>query len=348
MSEKKGRIFISHAGLDLALVKELVGLLQTGLDLSRKQIFCTSLEGMRIPPGVQFVEHLRKELTGADYVIMLVSPSYYESPYCMCELGGTWALSARCSPLVVPPITYKTLQGVLNGAQVGSIDDERALNDLHDALDELEIGDAASGRWETERDAFLNKLKRLLKKLPGRTVVPADEFKAANDKYDAAQDKISGLEAEIEKKDEYIQELEKAKNKDDVKAIKKRYEDNDEAFADLCKAASSAIGKLPSAARKALYYSFKDEVYVLGEYHVYKDDYEDADNAADDDYVTKDERVVRLNDTHPRVKKAWGALEELSGFMSEAKSDFEEEFEEEYDFPFNIHNREFWSKILGV
>ncbi len=42
-------LFISHAEVDKPLVDPFVDLLQTGIDVPRTSIFCTSLEGMGIP-----------------------------------------------------------------------------------------------------------------------------------------------------------------------------------------------------------------------------------------------------------------------------------------------------------
>jgi hypothetical protein len=343
-----GRIFISHATADVELVKLFVNLLQTGLSISHKQLFCTSLEGMRIPPGKQFVEYIRDELTNADYVVMLVTPSYYESPFCMCELGATWVRAVGSSPFVVPPITYKNLEGVLYGAQVGSIGDERALNDMHDALVKLKLCDPASGRWESERDAFIKRSGKVVKMLPGRTQIPAQEYKALQEKYEASQERVAELEDDMEQKNKYIQELEGMKNRSDVQAAKKKYNDQGSEFDDLVRVFSKAASELPSAAIEALFYHARDEVYALPNRYGNDQLYEDAHDAAKDEYVSIEGNAVSIDDSHPEVREAVEAMNNLAVFMNRADEDFIEAFEAEHKTKFSITNRHFWHKVCGL
>jgi hypothetical protein len=343
-----GRIFISHATADVELVKLFVDLLQTGLSISHKQIFCTSLDGMRIPQGKQFVEYIREEMTKADYVVMLVTPSYYESPFCMCELGATWVRAVSCSPFVVPPINYKNLQGALYGTQVGSIDDERALNDMHDALVKLKICDPASGRWESERDSFIKRSAKVIKKLPGRTQIPASEYSSLQAKYDASQEKVTELDENIEQKDEYIEELEAMKDKADVRSAKKKYKDQQSEFDSLVEAFSASASRLPSAAIEALFYRARDEEYVLPNRYGNDQLYEDASDAAKDEYVVIEGNEVSVDDTHPEVSDAIDAMDKLAIFMEKANDGLREEFEEEHKTKFSITNRQFWRTVCDL
>lgn len=81
-----GKVFISHAAADKKLADHLLDLLQTGVDVPRRQIFCTSLEGMGVPKGTTFVEWIRQELVDAKLVVALITPTYFESIFCLCEL----------------------------------------------------------------------------------------------------------------------------------------------------------------------------------------------------------------------------------------------------------------------
>lgn len=74
-------IFISHASRDKKLVDEFVDLLQTGIAIRQDQIVCTSLEGMGIPRGSNFVNLISEKLKGAKFVISVITPSYYESMF---------------------------------------------------------------------------------------------------------------------------------------------------------------------------------------------------------------------------------------------------------------------------
>lgn len=111
-----GKIFISHAVADKELVDAFVDFLQTGCGVSHEDIFCSSLEGMTIPEGSSFVQFMEETLRGADFVIMIITPSYYESIFCVCELGATWILQHNNFPLLVPPLDWSDFKAVLNPA----------------------------------------------------------------------------------------------------------------------------------------------------------------------------------------------------------------------------------------
>jgi len=109
----KKKIFISHAVKDKKLADSLVDLFQTGMDIKSRDIFCSSLEGLGIPSGSNFIEHIKSQLQSPEVVVALLSPNYFESQFCICELGATWAMSHELIPILVPPASYKDLKGVL-------------------------------------------------------------------------------------------------------------------------------------------------------------------------------------------------------------------------------------------
>lgn len=87
------KLFISHAASDKPLVKAFVDLLEGGIGVHPSEIFCSSLKGQGIKPGVDFKASIREHLDGATCVIALVSENFYGSAFCMCELGGVWLQS---------------------------------------------------------------------------------------------------------------------------------------------------------------------------------------------------------------------------------------------------------------
>ena len=89
-------LFISQADSDTVLVKALVRLLESGIGVPPKDIFCTALKGQGIKPGADFKESIREQLGDATCVIAVITPRFYTSAFCMCELGGAW-IRARAS-----------------------------------------------------------------------------------------------------------------------------------------------------------------------------------------------------------------------------------------------------------
>ena len=97
----------------------------------------------------------------------IISPEFLKSQFCLNEVGASWALSLPVYPLLVPPLDYGDVRGVLAGVQAAKIDDKEKLNDLRDDLiEKLGIVPLRTSHWERKRDKFLGKLASLLPQVP--------------------------------------------------------------------------------------------------------------------------------------------------------------------------------------
>ena len=94
------RIFISHSSKDVALAEALTDLLKLALGLVPTQIRCTSVEGHRLPVGVNTETELRDEVNAAKVLIGLVTPSSLASSFVMFELGARWGAKLFLAPLL--------------------------------------------------------------------------------------------------------------------------------------------------------------------------------------------------------------------------------------------------------
>ncbi|NCS74765.1 MAG: toll/interleukin-1 receptor domain-containing protein, partial [Deltaproteobacteria bacterium] len=86
-------VFISHAAANRELADALVDMLETGIGITDTDVFCSSLEGMGIPSGVNFVDFVRGQISSPRAVVLLLSQDYLASQFCLCELGASWALT---------------------------------------------------------------------------------------------------------------------------------------------------------------------------------------------------------------------------------------------------------------
>ncbi|WP_461256141.1 toll/interleukin-1 receptor domain-containing protein, partial [Treponema sp. R80B11-R83G3] len=93
-------IFISHSSKNKSIADKLVDLIETGIGVSSDNIFCSSLEGMGIPSGKNFINFIKEQITEPKIVILLLTQSYYKSIFCLCELGASWALSHNIIPII--------------------------------------------------------------------------------------------------------------------------------------------------------------------------------------------------------------------------------------------------------
>jgi hypothetical protein len=158
------KIFISHAVSDKHLATKFVELLQLGIGVLHTDVFFSSTKGS-IPNGSSFVQHILKELNSADLVIGLVSRSYFQSHFCLAEAGAAQARKAagKCEffSLVIPPVKFSDLDGVLYGVQSGNILERPALAELKDLIQrKLTAQVPGSNVWDQKRDDFLSVASR--------------------------------------------------------------------------------------------------------------------------------------------------------------------------------------------
>lgn len=104
------KIFISHSSKDSDLAKKLSFFLQ--LINPDIDVFCSSQIGT-IRMGSDFEKCIENELKGCSVFIPLLTQNYYDSRYCVIELGFAYAIISQESsdyennkifPLAVPPI----------------------------------------------------------------------------------------------------------------------------------------------------------------------------------------------------------------------------------------------------
>jgi len=339
-------VFLSHATADKELVDAFVDLLQTGVGVPHDRIFCTSLEGLGIPEGEDFADFIREKLRGAGHVIMVITPSYYESAFCLCELGATWIQSGNAFPLVVPPLDYSDMKAVLGGVQGGIISDPAKLDNLRDRL----AGGVATARWNMKRDRFLRDFEqRLAASIHGPSKVSAEKFEELKEQYSALLDEVAETEAEIRQLRQQVEELKALKDKAQVAKVLARYSDESEQFDALIEKVRTAFNRVPSIVAEALYYQEVGEPFIIKTGFDRDDDRIDAARSAQQDgYIGYRDAEVTLNHHDRKVDRAATALAELGEFLNGASSDFSDQFEEEYEFPPNLENRRFWRQFFNL
>lgn len=160
------KIFISHSTEDKLIVEPLIDLLE-GLGLNSDSIFCSSFEGYKIPYGEDFLSYIKRELSEDTVVLFILSEHFYNSPTCMCEMGATWIKSTKHFPILVPPLSYADMKGVIS-SQTQSLVINKSneldgfITQLFKELDltfKLEI-------WNRKKEKFISNINELLKNVP--------------------------------------------------------------------------------------------------------------------------------------------------------------------------------------
>jgi hypothetical protein len=201
------RVFVSYATPDHELVNAVTDLLQLGCDLADGQIFSTARPGT-IAPGTLFVEKIREALSGSEMAICILTPSYFESPFCLAELGGVWAGNLRHAPIVVPPITYADLEGVQLGRQALRVDRDLDLDTLRDEITNVFRRSVPTARWTSRRDDFLARWQTELRDaVPGRSVVPMEEHTSLQERAEDLKQQLAEEHRNAERMVAYAQRL---------------------------------------------------------------------------------------------------------------------------------------------
>ncbi|OHY89329.1 hypothetical protein BI375_23820 [Vibrio rotiferianus] len=343
------KIFVSHAVKDKPLADALVDLLQTGLNISSEDVFCSSLEGLGIPPGQNFVDYIKSQIQQPESVIILLTKNYYESHFCLCELGATWAMSHSILPLIVPPLKFSDINGVLTGVQINKIQEQSGLDDF---VTQLKKNSSSSNlnlsRWGKKRDQFIDNLQAILETITlPKTVDPKEHLETlellevTREALDEADDKISILTKKVAL-------LEKCKDKAEVKAVINSLSGAKSVFDDLVEDVSNELDGLPRIVSLVIYrYKSTGDGLFLDTFEQ-RDLLKEAEEATDHQYIYFDERLFHLNFEHPKIKRSLKSIEQLEKFIdSEDAESIHNDFEEEHDYLLSIENRTFWNEYLN-
>ena len=124
------KIFLSHSNIDKATAALLAELFRTALHLPKSDIRCTSVDGYRLPAGVNTDEQLRREVLDAPVLVGLVSQHSFESAYVLFELGARWGKNAFLVPLLAPGVSSSVLKGPLSGFNALACDSAAQVHQL--------------------------------------------------------------------------------------------------------------------------------------------------------------------------------------------------------------------------
>jgi hypothetical protein len=159
-------VFISHAVKDKELAKLLVNLIEDGIGVPESEIFCSSVDGYGIPTGKNFIEYIKAEMQEPKVVILLLTPSYFNSNFCLCEMGAAWIKSHEIFPILVRPLSYEDVRDILTATELIEIDNLVKYNELRDyIINQINFTAKSSIKWDTARDDFKRSLHPLLENL---------------------------------------------------------------------------------------------------------------------------------------------------------------------------------------
>ncbi|MBQ4479567.1 MAG: toll/interleukin-1 receptor domain-containing protein [Victivallales bacterium] len=162
VSEDKGtckKVFISHSSRDKAIVDAFVTLLTRGGGLSQNDIFCTSIDGMKIKNGEDLRKHIQTNVNFVDFAILLVSRNYKESEICLNEMGAVWAIDKKIKAYVFPDLEEERVGWLINDKAAEKLNDITALTSLYEELLEFYHMPSTFAGWIAQAKAFCEKFQ---------------------------------------------------------------------------------------------------------------------------------------------------------------------------------------------
>lgn len=348
MSIESKPLFISHAVADRQLASALVEFLEEGIGVPENEIFCSSLKGKGIPAGKRFVEYIKEQISGPKIVILLLTKNYYESDFCLSELGAAWVKSHDIYPILVPPLTYDDVKDVLLGTQVTKISDSIQLNELRETLaDKLGFELKSGFKWDAKRDLFLDKVSEIVPKLPKPQKVDRSEYEKLEVKNKEYLEGLKEYEKEVTNLKAVIEKIKKSKDKSEVSAILLAEAGEQEVYDKLLADTQADLNDLPTIAVYMLFKYFSGEAQVVFNAFEEKEKINDASQAVDDGYLVHNGESFQLNQDDPSISEAIEQLNKTNEFLeSEISEDFFEELKKKLGLLPEITNRRFWKKEI--
>ena len=155
-TDKISKIFISHSSKDKDVVEEFVDeILQLGIGMKSSDVFCTSIEDMKIRNGEDMRNHIQHNLNRCDYAFIFISENYKNSGICMNEMGAVWAYDKKVKLFTISPITFTELGWLMEIRQAADITDVSALDELYDDMTDYYSLQKNASTWGRHKQKFL-------------------------------------------------------------------------------------------------------------------------------------------------------------------------------------------------
>jgi hypothetical protein len=339
-------IFISHAVADKLLVDPLFDLLQTGYDISAENIHCTSVDGAGIQTGEDFIEWIKGKLEASDFIILIITPNYFASKFCMAEMGAVWALNKKVFPLVIPNIP-REVGIVMLGKQTAEMSDA-GLDELRDELAKLfpQAG-KNTPRWSVKKQVFISGMPKILENLPESNFVDRAAFRNEQEKVAASIEIVRELETQIANLQEQIATLKELKDKDAVQEIELRTLPSNEQYNSLLQNVKEEINGYSPVEIRCLYALFVEDWWHPSD-NTWHERGNEIETALKSNWIRQysDDSLYMVNGRHPRYQSAITAIERLGEYIDHMDKKHKSIIEEREKYEVDIQNLEYWSRAI--
>jgi hypothetical protein len=339
------KIFISHASADKKIVDALVDHILIGaIGFKHQEIFYTSGEGMGVNSGADWRNSIRSNLLIVDVIFLIITPNYKSSEICLNEMGAAWTTDKVVLPVIIDPITYKTVGVLAEVNQVEKLNTSKGLDNICDELLKVfkNMSPPKQARWTVQKKKCLEDINSCLKNEPFPKPVTKESIITLEETVKDLAEQNEVLfddNAELRK---YIESLES--KKDAVVILEARKESGQinsiEEFEDLIGEIQSILDTFDSSLITSIFNDYTCSELDIP-YHIYKSDIEraKAKKFLDDDYQVSwhSKIMMQLSDK----------LSELSNYIEDLDEETYNALEVEYE-TLDIKNMTFWENVFEV
>ncbi|MEI4718905.1 toll/interleukin-1 receptor domain-containing protein [Bacillus cereus] len=347
-------LFISHATKDHGLVEKFIEFFRMGLEIKKEEIYCTSGKTTRkIRTGVNFVQDMRDNITEAKLIVFILTPNFFNSKFCLAELGAAWALGGEIYPIAIPQTSFEELESTpLKGIQATML---KSVDDIAALAEDFEERGIVKKLSHTEVSLRARNLMKDIKKcrFEKEDIISEEEFSELEKNLQDLLEINKQQKLEIEKlkseKEELVTLLDSV-NKSAAASYKKKHSSSWDYFNELIDDTKRTILKLDDLAISAIYHSeFHKTDYKF--WPVVNDDWllSKARDLQARKFIDLDDQDITPNYNTPLIKEVLDKLVTLNSYINnEADEDVYTIFLQVYDFELDFSNLDFWEKVLDV
>lgn len=346
------KIFISHSSKDKEIVDSFIdNILRLGIGFPIEEIFCTTSEGSGIKSGEDWRMAIKDSFNKANVIILIITPNYKGSEICQNEMGAALLSDKLTIPLILEPITFKSVGVLAETKQIEKLTEE-GLDYTHAAL----VGKFPDMKskilisvWNSKKKKFMRETDEYLKKNPFPKILSQKEIKEIINKNETLTKDFDKILTDNEMLKKINKELELAKDKKEVKAIKEKYDSSSviDEFDELVKEARDKLELVNPVVRTVIYntmYNEKLEV-SMGNFNM------ELGKARAQKYIDEYDKAIW---SKPVMQEIKNALDNLKGFIDKLSSeDFYEIINEYNEAGFHLNDincsdLDFWLDILEI
>lgn len=107
------KIFISHSNIDEKIGEKLVDAL-VNMGIPQDIIFFSSKYHTGVGLGSDFSQVVKTALEECEIVIFLLTKNFYQSEYCLNEMGAVWYSNKKFIPVLLGELTFNDMKGFLD------------------------------------------------------------------------------------------------------------------------------------------------------------------------------------------------------------------------------------------